>query len=574
MRRVLTGVAVAPGMALGRARRVQPRRYSADMRPLDAAEAEAEIARLEAALAHARTEIAEVRGRLQGVLKREAEPFLDAHALLLDDPELHAGLLTMIRTGRYRADAALIAQRDRLGALFGAMADPYLRSRREDFDQVIGRVLAALERDTSVEERRLAARVGDILVAESPTPAEVAALAGHGLLGVLASSGSAYSHSAILARSLRLPMLTGVHEALDAVRDDDLVLLDGEHGEAVLHPAAQDLARYRQWQRDAARDEQRRAGFAHAPSRSRDGVRIQLHANAERSAEIAQAHACGADGVGLYRTEFLFLRRAELPDEDEQFEAYRELVLGMGGCTVTVRTLDIGADKADGSGLALAAEPNPALGVRGLRLSLRQPAVFRTQLRAMLRAAALGPLRILLPMVTTAAELRAARAHVDACAETLRTEGHATPDAVAVGAMIEVPAAALCARALLAEADFAAIGTNDLAQYVLAADRGNDALGELYDPLHPALLRLIAHVVAAGRRAGRPVSLCGEIAGEPAQLPLLLALGLTELSMHPARLLAVRERLAALDVGALRTLAPRLVRAADREAVTALLPRG
>ena len=573
MRRVLTGIAVAPGMALGRARRVQPRRYSADMRPLDAAEAETEIARLEAALEHARAEIAEVRGRLQGVLKREAEPFLDAHALLLDDPELHAGLLAMIRTGRYRAGAALIAQRDRLGALFGAMADPYLRSRREDFDQVIGRVLAALERDTSVEERRLAARVGDILVAESPTPAEVAALANHGLLGVLASSGSAYSHSAILARSLRLPMLTGVHEALDVVRDDDLVLLDGERGEAVLHPAAQDLARYRQWQRDAARDEQRRAGFAHAPSRSRDGQRIALHANAERSTEIAAARALGADGVGLYRTEFLFLHRAMLPGEDEQFEAYRELVLGMGGRTVTVRTLDIGADKAVGSGLALAAEPNPALGVRGLRLSLRQPDVFRTQLRAMLRAAALGPLRILLPMVTTTAELRAARAHVDACAEALRAEGHATPDAVAVGAMIEVPAAALCARALLTAADFAAIGTNDLAQYVLAADRGNDALGELYDPLHPALLRLIAHVVAAGRRTGRPVSLCGEIAGESAQLPLLLALGLTELSMHPARLLAVRERLTGLDVAALRALAPRLVRAADREAVAALLLR-
>ena len=572
MRRVLTGVAVAPGMALGRARRVQPRRYNADARPLEATEVEAEIARLEAALAHARAEIAEVRGRLQGVLRREAEPFLDAHALLLDDPELHAGLLAMIRSGRCRAGAALIAQRDRLGALFGAMADPYLRSRREDFDQVIGRVLAALERDTSVEERRLAARVGDILVAESPTPAEVAALANHGLLGVLASSGSAYSHSAILARSLRLPMLTGVHEALDAVGDDDLVLIDGERGEAVLHPAAQDLARYRQWQRDAARDEQRRAGFAHAPSRSRDGQRIGLYANAERSTEIAAARALGADGVGLYRTEFLFLHRAALPGEDEQFEAYRELVLGMGGRSVTVRTLDIGADKADGSGLALAAEPNPALGVRGLRLSLRQPAVFRTQLRAMLRAAALGPLRILLPMVTTTAELRAARAHVDACAAALRDEGHATPDAVAVGAMIEVPAAALCARALLAVADFAAIGTNDLAQYVLAADRGNDALGELYDPLHPALLRLIAHVVAAGRHAGRPVSLCGEIAGEPAQLSLLLALGLTELSMHPARLLTVRERLTTLDIAALRALAPRLVRAADRDAVAALLP--
>jgi phosphotransferase system enzyme I (PtsI) len=456
-------------------------------------------------------------------------------------------------------------------AVFEAMDDPYLRSRREDVDQVIGRVLGALARQTSSEERKLAARVGQILVAETVAPAEMAHLSGHGLLGVVAGAGSIYSHSAILARSLNLPMLVGTTEALSSIGDDDLVLLDGEHGELVVHPTAQDLARYRNWQREAAQEGRRLALLASAPTRSRDGFDIALYANAELVADVAAARARGASGVGLYRTEFLFLKRKGQPDEEVQFSAYRDVVLAMGGLPVTIRTLDLGADKADAAGLSVRGEDNPAMGVRGVRLSLRHPAVFATQLRAILRAACYGPVRVLVPMVTEAAELQAVRTLLDLCDRDLRNEGLESGARIELGAMIEVPAAAINVRALLEHVDFLAIGTNDLAQYVLAADRNNDALGTLYDPLQPALLRLVGYVINAGRRAGKAVSLCGEMASDPLFTPLLLALGLTDFSMHPSQLLVVRDRIAGLDRGALRRLYPQLMRAGSTGEVETLL---
>jgi phosphotransferase system enzyme I (PtsI) len=571
MRQVLTGTVAARGMALGRARLVVPAQVAVDTRPLAEDEVDAELDRLHQALDAARAELRELREKLHGALALEVGEFIDTHSLLLDDPELLRGLDELVRKHRYRAGAALKAQRDRLTAVFDAMDDPYLRSRREDIDQAIGRVLGQLATQSNREERKLAARVGEILVADTVAPADMAHLAGHGLLGVVAGAGSVYSHSAILARSLNLPMLVGTRDALSSIGDDDLVLLDGEAGEAVLHPTAQDLVRYRNWQREAAHEGRRLAMLAAAPTRSRDGVDIDLYANAELPADVAAARARGACGIGLYRTEFLFLKRKTQPDEDEQFAVYRDLVLGMGGLPVTIRTLDLGADKADAAGLAVRGEDNPALGVRGVRLSLRHPVVFATQLRAILRAACYGPVRILIPMVTQADELQAVRTLLDLCAHDLRNDGHESGGKVELGAMIEVPAAAINVRTLLDHADFLAIGTNDLAQYVLAADRNNDALGKLYDPLQPALLRLIGHVITAGRRAGKPVSLCGEMASDPAFTPLLLALGLTDFSMHPGQLLAVRDRIRQLDCGALRRLYPRLMRARSRDDVEALL---
>ncbi|MGH8213700.1 MAG: phosphoenolpyruvate--protein phosphotransferase, partial [Rhodanobacteraceae bacterium] len=504
-------------------------------------------------------------------LAREVGEFIDAHALLLHDAELVNGLRDLIRKGRYRAGAALKAQRDRLVAVFDAMDDPYLRSRREDVDHVIARVQSALARQASSEEKKIASRVGEILVTESIAPGELAHLSGHGVLGVVTTSGSAYSHSAILARSMRLPMLVGVRDALTDLRDGDLVLVDGERGEAIVHPTAQDLTRYRNWQRDTAREGKRLARLASAPTQTADGCELRLYVNAELQAEITQARALGASGIGLYRTEFLFLQRDRLPDEEEQFCAYRDAVLGMGGLPVTIRTLDLGADKADGTGLSLDAEPNPALGVRGVRLSLRRPAIFAMQLRAILRAACYGPLRILVPMITDPSEMTAVRTLLDHCARDLRTEGHEIPDQFELGAMIEVPAAAIGVRTLLEVSEFLAIGTNDLAQYVLAADRNNDSLGQLYDPLHPSLLRLLARVIRAGNRAGKQVSLCGEIGGDPKFAPLLVALGLTDFSMHPGRILNMRDALARCDRKALRALAPRLMKAKSREEVAGLL---
>ncbi len=573
MRAVLAGTSASRGMALGRARLVRPSKLSVDHRPLEDHEVEAEVERLHDAIDTARRELVELREKLHGALARDVGEFIDAHSLLLEDPELLRGLDEMIRTDRLRASAALKAQADTLGAVFENMDDPYLRSRKEDVDQVIGRVMTALSRQTSSEERKIASRVGEILIADTVAPGDMAHLAGHGLLGVLASGGSVYSHSAILARSLNLPMLVAASDALSSISDDDLVLIDAESGEAVVHPTAQDLSRYRTWQRDAVREGRRLAALAKQPTRTLDRVDIRLFANAEQASDVAQARALGASGIGLYRTEFLFLRHKGLPSEDEQFQAYRDLVLGMGGLPCTIRTLDLGADKADNAGLALREEDNPALGVRGVRLSLRYPAVFATQIRAILRASSYGPVRILVPMVTNIDEIRAVRSLVQMCANELRDDGHSLGDTPEVGAMIEVPAAAIGVHTLVDDADFFAIGTNDLTQYVLAADRNNDALGTIYDPLQPSLLRLIARVIGVGRRAGRAVSLCGEMAGDPLLTPLLLALGLTDFSMHPGQMLEVRDRIGSFERAPLRRLAPQLLRARSSQEVAALLER-
>lgn len=573
MRLVLAGSGASRGMALGRARLEQPSRYHVDTRPLAEQEIPAELERLRQAFDAAREELAALRARLEGTATREVSEFLDIHRLLLADGELTAGVHARVREGRYRASAALQLERERLAALFEQMSDPYLRGRREDIEHVFARVQASLARDSSREERRLAARVGEILVSDTVAPSELIPLAEHGVLGVVLSAGSTVSHSAILARSLRLPMIVAAHEALSSIRDDDLVLVDGESGTAIVHPTAQDLAHYRAWQRQTARQAKRLALLHDTETRTRDGTAIALHANAESPADIAQARRLGAAGIGLYRTEFLFLQRRELPDEEEQFHAYRDLVLGMEGRPVTIRTLDLGADKADASGLALEAEENPALGVRGVRLSLRRPELLAIQLRAILRASAWGPVRILVPMVSAAEEMERVRRLLEESARDLRTTGHEIADNIELGAMIEVPAAAIALGGMIHTLDFIAIGTNDLVQYTLAVDRNNDQLADLYDPLHPAVLKLIAYAIRVATRHGRRVVLCGEMAGDRRFTALLLALGLTELSMHPSLILEVRATVNALDRVALRRHAPALLRAGTRERLVRALQR-
>ena len=573
MRFTLTGNGAARGMALGRARLEQPSRYLIDERPLGAGEIDAELARLDRALTMARGELAALREKLHGALAREVGEFIDAHALILADREMIAGLADLVRLGRYRASAALKMQRDRLVAVFEAMDDPYLRSRKEDIDHVIGRVQAALSRESSAEERKIASRIGEILVSDTVAPSELVPLAEHGVLGVVLTSGSPLSHSAILARSLRLPMVVAAHEALAHIQDDDLIMIDGEHGDIVVHPTAQDIARYRTWQRDVVQRGKRLALLRDADTRTRDGVTIHLYANAELPADIAQARACGAAGVGLYRTEFMFLQRKELPGEEEQFLAYRDLVLGMGGLPVTIRTLDLGADKADSTGLVLDDEDNPALGVRGVRLSLRRPQLMTMQMRAILRASSYGPLRVLVPMVSTVEEMESVSHIMKECARDLRSAGYEIAEHIELGAMIEVPAAAIALPGMIKKLDFIAIGTNDLVQYTLAVDRNNDQLANLYDPLHPAVLKLLAQTIATAVRAGRRVTLCGEMAGDTHYTALLLALGLTEFSMHPGLLLEVREAINAFDRSPLLAEAKALLRATTREGILHVLER-
>ena len=549
MRHELIGTSAAKGLALGRARLRQPHRLDIDESLIAADEVEAERARMREALIAARQELSDLREQVRGALANEVGEFIDLHSMLLGDPDLAQGLDEMIRTGRVGAGHALRLQRDRLVAVFDGIDDPYLRARREDIEHVIGRVYAALYRNPDNQVIGLA---GEVLVADSVAPAELIQLSERGVVAIVSAQGSTLSHTAILARSLHMPMVTAVPEALSLINDDDALIVDGGSGRVLVEPSAEDLRQFRSEHAASTRERRALARLRRAPTRTRDGVDILLYANAETREDVAQAHALGAAGIGLYRTEFLFLNRREPPGEDEQFLAYRDLVLGMDGRPVTLRTLDLGADKADSGGIVLAHEPNPALGLRGVRLALSRPELFRTQLRAILRASGYGQVRVLTPMVTTAGEMVAVRALLDDCATELRAQGQAIAAQVPLGAMIEVPAAALSIELLLPHVDFCSVGTNDLIQYLLAADRGNDAVGALCSPQHPAVARVLAEVFEHCHRAGKPVSVCGEMAGDPAHTALLLSLGLTEFSMHPSSLLEVRRAIRDCDLGTLR----------------------
>src|SRR6476469_3023930 len=392
MRLVITAHGASRGSVLGRARVRLP--HVLDVVEAHVEDVEAELARLHDAVRIVRGEMRALQERLKGALATEAVEFLELHALLLDDPELLQGLDNLIRTHHYTADYALRLQRDRIASVFANMDDAYLRSRSDDIEQVIGRLHAALHR----READTGGVAGEILVTDNIAPTELLQLQAQGVMAVVTAGGSALSHSAILARSLHLPLVVGAAQALLKVNDGDVLAVDGTSGLVVLEPNADDLRGHRARMRDQVRERRQLNRLRREPTRTIDGVDIKLWANAESRADVAEAHALGAAGVGLYRTEFLFLQRNELPDEEEQFRAYRDVVLGMTGRTVTIRTLDLGADKADRSGLVLDDEPNPALGLRGVRLSLARDALFRTQLRAIVRASGYGPVRVLVPM--------------------------------------------------------------------------------------------------------------------------------------------------------------------------------
>ena len=563
MRRDLSGIAASRGAALGRARVRLPHALEVEQAYIDESEVEAELARVHRAIDQVRDEMHQLRERLHGALAHEVGEFLDLHALLLDDPELLQGLDRYIRLKRYTADYALRRQRDRIANVFLGMDDAYLRSRIDDIDQVIGRIHAALHQ----RDAELQGVAGDILVTDTIAPAEVAQLQAQGVLAVVTTSGSALSHGAILARSLHLPLIVGATHALQWLNDGDVIVVDGGTGTVISEPDAADLKAHQQRVKAYKREHKQLNRLRREPTRTLDGVDIKLWANAESREDVAEAHALGAAGVGLYRTEFLFLGTHVLPDEETQFIAYRDLILGLTGRTATIRTLDLGADKADDTGLAMRNEDNPALGLRGIRLSMSRREIFRTQLRAILRASGYGPLRVLLPMISGREEIRAARALMDEVATELREEGKAIASDIPLGAMIEVPSAAIALTTFIREVDFLSVGTNDLVQYLLAADRNNEFLGDLYTPLHPALLRLLHDILRTGDRHGKPVAICGEMAGDPRFTPLLLALGLEEFSLHPGTLLEVRRAIRAIDLTELRAQARSLLRAGDRHGI-------
>jgi len=567
VRLLLPGHGASRGSALGRARVRLPHALEVVEQRIAANAVEKELKRLHVAVDSTRGEMQVLRERLHGALAKEVGEFLDLHALLLDDPELLHGLDELIRAGRFSADYALRLQRDRLAAVFDGMDDPYLKSRMDDLDHVIGRIHAHLQKRSGGPK----GVAGDILVSDNVAPSELAQLQAQGVVAIVTSAGSTLSHSAILARSLHMPLVVGAAKVLQKINDGDVLIVDGGSGSIVVEPGPDDLRAYRQRLRELAKEQRELGRLRTKPTRTQDGVDIALLANAESREDVAQAHSLGAAGLGLYRTEFLFLQRNEVPDEEEQFRTYRDVVLGMSGRPVTIRTLDLGADKADRSGLVLENEDNPALGLRGVRLSLANGDLFDTQLRAIVRASGYGPVRVLVPMISNREEIVAVRKRLKRVADKLRKEGAEVADDIPLGAMIEVPAAAIALHAFVDLVDFLSIGTNDLVQYLLAADRNNDALGELYSPLNPGVVRLLKHIINVANEYDTPVAVCGEIAGDAALAPLLLALGLTEFSLHPATLLEVRKAIRDSNLSALKARMPKLLQARDRSGIESWL---
>ena len=562
------GLPVSRGVAIGRAVLVASSRVDVAHYFVDAAQVGEEIRRLRRARDRVSQELEALKDEVLGDAPAEIVALLDVHLMLLHDEVLAAATRQWIEERHYNAEWAVAAQLDALSRQFDEMEDDYLRERKADVEQVAERLLQALaqaDRDCCPPVmRHTIASHGDggdplVLVANDISPADMMQFKGSVFRGFVTEVGGRTSHTAIVARSLDIPAVVGAREASRLVQQDDWVIIDGDAGIVIVDPSPMILEEYRFRQRQGQLERDRLTRLRHRPAITLDGQRIELLANIELPDDTAAALEAGAEGVGLFRSEFLFMnRQGVLPDEEEQFQAYRRAVQSMRGLPVTIRTVDIGADKPlDRMTLhELRREHtlNPALGLRAIRWSLADPGMFDSQLRAILRAAAFGPIRLLVPMITHPGEIRATREALARVQSGLSAEG-VVHGPVQLGAMIEVPAAALTLPMLLQHLDFVSIGTNDLIQYTLAIDRADEAVAHLYDPWHPAVLHLIADTIRLARKAGKDVSICGEMAGDPAFTEVLLAFGLRTFSMHPTQLPAVKQKVLRADLACLDGLA-------------------
>ena len=547
------GTPIGGGIVTGRACVVESRLIDVPRYRLEAEAVGGELERLKLAAAAVTAELKDVADHLPADAPAEARALLDVHTMILNDPALLEAACAMVASDLLNAEWAIAEKAEELAAQFREIDDPYLKERGRDVEQVTTRLLKALAGS------RLEVRQGEpgeplIFVAHDITPADMLQL--KGALGFLIELGGSNSHVAILARSLQIASVVGATSASKLIRDEDVLILDGDTGAVIVNPDEPVLNEYRERQQLARLEARKLARLINVPSTTLDGRAILLMANIEQPEEALEAVRLGAAGIGLFRSEFLFLNRSRLPDEDEQYAAYAAAISAMQGRPVTIRTIDVGADKTL-SGHELTQTGTSALGQRAIRYSLAEPDIFLTQLRALLRASAHGPLRILLPMLSHSQEIDAALVLIDRAREQLRQRGVEVAPVVPVGGMIEVPAAALSAAWFAQRLDFLSIGTNDLVQYTLAIDRTDHRIAHLYDEFHPAVLRLIAATLRAGKKAGKPVSVCGEMAGDPSATALLLGMGLLEFSMHPASLLRVKREVLRADAS---RLAPRVRR--------------
>ena len=573
--RILRGLAVGPGIAVGPAFISGDGDIAVPEYRLEGDQIEAERERFAGAVQRALRQIRKLKGKsaaLPGSAAEEVGYLLDAHVAMLTNSRLVRGVERRITADSINAERAVQMEIAKIGDSFAAMDDEYLAARIEDIRDIGTRLIRNLTKTPYAALQQLAE--GTVVLAEELTPADTALMDPRRIAGFATVLGGRESHTAIMARALGLPAVLGVAGLLEHIDPGDIIVVDGISGTVVVNPKRVTLERYEEQREVLQRERRQLARLKRLPAVTRDEVEITLQANLELPRELDQALAAGAAGLGLVRTEFLYMNREDLPDEDEQAEAYCGLVRGMGGKPVTIRTLDIGGDKL-AAPLAEALEgegANPALGLRAIRLSLKERRLLDAQLAAMLRAGVEGTVRILLPMVSAVAEIRQTRTALVQVARRLKRRGVKIADPLPpLGVMIEIPGAALAADALAAEADFFAIGTNDLIQYTLAIDRGDEQVAHLYNPLHPAVLRLIQFAVEAALRARIGVSLCGEMAGDPRFTPLLLGLGIRDLSMAPSAIGRVKQRIRALDMVAATRRARAIMDQLDDARIASLL---
>src|SRR3954470_19588852 len=571
----LTGIGVSPGIAIGPAYVGDRGELPVHETRISDAHVEAERGRFGDAVAVSAKQLRKLKTRataLPGSAADEIGYLLDAHLAMLANSRLVRGVNQRIARQRINAERAIQLEIEEIGKSFSAIGDPYLAARIDDIRVVGTRLIRNLLKKPYVAYSSLTG--GAIILAEEITPGDTALMDPRRIGGFAAEFGGPDGHTAILARALGLPAVLAVPALLDWARAGAPVLIDGTEGVVIIDPSPETVEEYCARREELTRERRVLARLRRVPAVTRYGVEIVLAANLELPVELEHAIANGAMGLGLVRTEFLYMNREELPSEDEQYEFFASLVRGMAGRPVTLRTLDVGGDKLPAvlAGYAASDSANPALGLRAIRLSLRERRLLDAQLAAMLRAANEGPVRVLLPMITTVSEIRRTREAMQQVARRLRRRGVPVPQALPpLGAMIEVPGAALAADALAGEADFFAVGTNDLIQYTLAIDRTDEQVAYLYTPLHPAVLRLIQFAVEAAARRRIPISVCGEMAGDPRYSALLLGLGLRELSMAPRRIPRVKQRIRSLDMVAATRRARAIMDQADTERVAALL---
>ena len=576
------GLAVSRGIAIGRAVIVASSRVDVAHYFVQVDQIEAEIERLRQARNAVAEEITKVQHSLHDLGPNDAHPeltaLLDVHLMLLQDEQLTSGVKHWIVERHYNGEWALTTQLEVIARQFDEMEDPYLRERKADLEQVVERMLRFMRGVASpvaagaVDARHSgdsAAEAPLVLIAHDLSPADMLQFKQSVFAGFVTDVGGKTSHTAIVARSMDIPAVVGARSASHLIKQDDWVIIDGDAGVVLVDPSPILLAEYGFKQRQGEVERERLSRLKNTPAVTLDGQKIELLANIEQPEDTVAALKAGAVGVGLFRSEFLFMGRSgNLPDEDEQYQAYCRAVEGMQGLPVTIRTVDVGADKPLERGVSRAGEDhlNPALGLRAIRWSLAEPAMFLAQLRAILRAAAHGPVNLLIPMLAHASEIRQTLALVNRTREQLDNSG--TPyGRVKLGAMIEVPAAALTIPLFLRHFDFLSIGTNDLIQYTLAIDRADEAVSHLYDPVHPAVLHLLASTIAQCNAQGKGVSVCGEMAGDVSLTRLLLGLGLRSFSMHPSQILAVKQQILRCDTTRLQTWAQSVLAAEDPAAL-------